>query len=557
VHMILELGAELHDDGLPAAFRRHSSNEWVQQMQEEHPARSCGFRCATAMLPGGDQRLDDRHPVQPTVSGGRILTAASWCTGLRDRFQLRVPVRLVFRQKSGSTRAEAPERGVWNHWNLDFSAPRKHPAAPALGCFLVGVALVLAVDLKVSTQAAVHFGRALWWRQSSGIVLSVGFGFFVWFPVRRPAGPGILRRDTCWEKSLSVDNLFVFVLLFPQLRHSAPVPARVLFWGVLGAHRAPWHAHPRGRRAGATLPLDHRRLRGHPRLYSLEDPLPQRGGDRAFDNAVVRWVARKLPHDHHHRGVAFLREARGPALRDAAAARHWSRRRPRSVFALDSIPAVFAVTTDPFLVFSSNICALLGLRALYFVVRGALARAALPQARPGGDLIFVGLKMLLFKWVDLPTGTSLLIIAAILVVALVFSLLRLLRPTSRAESFLSRPPFGVSHPERWRPATMRRLTPVPDLCPVSPPRCRGTGRSSGPRQDRGVVSDLGPPFYARCLRLLRGHPEAARDATAGGVPEGPLLAGKASSPSIRRCRSSMCPRRPRSVARQQWFVATR
>ena len=98
------------------------------------------------------------------------------------------------------------------------------------------------------------------------------------------------------------------------------------------------------------------------------------------------------------------------------------------VFALDSIPAVFAVTDDPFLVFSSNICALLGLRALYFVVRGALAR--LRYLKPGlaAILIFVGLKMLLFKWVDLPTGTSLLIIAAILVVALVFSLIRPLPP---------------------------------------------------------------------------------------------------------------------------------
>jgi tellurite resistance protein TerC len=89
---------------------------------------------------------------------------------------------------------------------------------------------------------------------------------------------------------------------------------------------------------------------------------------------------------------------------------------------------VFAVTDDPFLVFSSNICALLGLRALYFVVRGALAR--LRYLKPGlaAILIFVGAKMLLFKWVDLPTGTSLLIIAAILVIALVVSLLRPLPP---------------------------------------------------------------------------------------------------------------------------------
>ena len=82
------------------------------------------------------------------------------------------------------------------------------------------------------------------------------------------------------------------------------------------------------------------------------------------------------------------------------------------------------MTDDSFLVFSSNICALLGLRALYFVVRGALAR--LRYLKPGlaAILTFVGLKMLLYKWVQLPTGTSLLIIAGILAIALVVSWLR-------------------------------------------------------------------------------------------------------------------------------------
>ena len=100
------------------------------------------------------------------------------------------------------------------------------------------------------------------------------------------------------------------------------------------------------------------------------------------------------------------------------------------VFALDSIPAVFAVTDDSFLVFSSNICALLGLRALYFVVRGALTR--LRYLKPGlaAILTFVGLKMLLFRWIALPTGTSLLIIGGILAIALVFSWMR---PAGNAE----------------------------------------------------------------------------------------------------------------------------
>ena len=140
------------------------------------------------------------------------------------------------------------------------------------------------------------------------------------------------------------------------------------------------------------------------------------------------WVASKLPMVETIEGPHFLIRRAGrtygtPLLLGLIAAETTD-----LVFALDSIPAVFAVTDDPFLVFSSNICALLGLRALYFVVRGALAR--LRYLKPGlaAILLFVGLKMLLFKWVHLPTGVSLSIIAAILAIALAVSLLRPLPP---------------------------------------------------------------------------------------------------------------------------------
>jgi len=134
----------------------------------------------------------------------------------------------------------------------------------------------------------------------------------------------------------------------------------------------------------------------------------------------VRWVARNLPMTSTIEGPRFfIGKFATPLLLALVAAETTD-----LVFALDSIPAVFAVTDDSFLVFSSNICALLGLRALYFVVRGALAR--LRYLKPGlaAILTFVGLKMLLYKWVQLPTGTSLLIIAGILAIALVVSWLR-------------------------------------------------------------------------------------------------------------------------------------
>jgi len=285
---------------------------------------------------------------------------------------------------------------------------------------------VLAVDLKVSTRQQSTFREALWW-SIFWIVLSVGFGFFVWFRYGGEQGLEFFAGYLL-EKSLSVDNLFVFVLLFrsfaipPQFQH------RVLFWGVLGAIVL------RGTLILAGVALVQRfhwiiAVFGAILVYTAWKILFHKGEEtEPSDNAVVRWVARKLPMTTSIEGSHFFVKHDGrrfgtPLLLALVAAETTD-----LVFALDSIPAVFAVTDDPFLVFSSNICALLGLRALYFVVRGALAR--LRYLKPGlaAILIFVGLKMLLFKWVDLPTGTSLLIIAAILVVALVFSLLRPLPP---------------------------------------------------------------------------------------------------------------------------------
>ena len=93
------------------------------------------------------------------------------------------------------------------------------------------------------------------------------------------------------------------------------------------------------------------------------------------------------------------------------------------IFALDSIPAVFAVTDDSFLVFSSNVCALLGLRALYFVVAGALGSLRFLKPGLAAILFFVGGKMLLVHWIEVPTGTSIIVIGGVLGLALAASLL--------------------------------------------------------------------------------------------------------------------------------------
>lgn len=296
------------------------------------------------------------------------------------------------------------------------------------GAFLVGVVVVLALDLKISSKGTDStFKEAVWW-SFFWIVLSVGFGFFVWFHYGGEQGLEFFAGYLL-EKSLSVDNLFVFVLLFRSFVIPPRYQHRVLFWGVLGAILL------RGTLILAGVALVRRfhwiiAVFGAILVYTAWKILFHKEEEDAepADNAVVRWVARNLPMTSKIEGPHFfVRKAGGffatPLLLALVAAETTD-----LVFALDSIPAVFAVTDDPFLVFSSNICAVLGLRALYFVVRGALTR--LRYLKPGlaAILIFVGLKMVLFKWIDLPTGTSLMIIGAILSVALAVSLLRPVPP---------------------------------------------------------------------------------------------------------------------------------
>jgi tellurite resistance protein TerC len=255
-------------------------------------------------------------------------------------------------------------------------------------------------------------------------VLSLAFGAWLWMRYGQEAGLEFFAGYLL-EKSLSVDNLFVFVLLFQSFAIPQEQQHRVLFWGVLGALIL------RGGLIFAGVALVHRfrwviAIFGAVLVYTaVKIALHRDEEDRSpADNPVVRFVRKHLPMIDTIEGSHFVVRRDGrryatPLLLALVAAETAD-----LVFALDSIPAVFAVTDDTFLVFSSNVCALLGLRALYFVVRGALAR--LQYLKPGlaAILLFVGLKMLLYRWVHLPTGISLAVIAGILVVAIAVSWLR-------------------------------------------------------------------------------------------------------------------------------------
>jgi tellurite resistance protein TerC len=289
--------------------------------------------------------------------------------------------------------------------------------------FLAGIFVVLAVDLFAWSRRDHGIRAAIGW-SALMIGLSLAFGGYLW---RRHGAEASLEFFAGYvlEESLSVDNLFVFVLLFQSFAIPPRYQHRVLFWGVLGAlvlrgslifagvalvHRFRWVLAI----FGAVLVYTAIKLAVH---RDEEDRSPR-------DNPVVRFFRRHFAVTDTIDGPQFFVRRDGRRHATPLFLAVIGAETADLVFALDSIPAVFAVTDDSFLVFSSNICALLGLRSLYFVVRGALAR--LRYLKPGlaAILLFVGLKMVLYRWVHIPTGISLAVIGTILLVAIGYSWLR-------------------------------------------------------------------------------------------------------------------------------------
>lgn len=296
-----------------------------------------------------------------------------------------------------------------------------HPLSIWVG-FTAAVGLLLILDLAVLTRRAhvLKMREALLW---SGSLISCAllFGLFVlWREGVTPA----LEYYTGYliELSLSVDNLFVFILIFQYFRVPAEQQPRVLKWGILGAivmrlimimagsllfTRFDWVVFV----FGAILLVTGIRM--------------FRSGDGAIDlehNRFVRLVTRVLPFSRSYHGSNFFVTTpngwMATPLFLVLIIVEWS----DLVFAIDSIPAIFAITRDPFLVYSSNIFAILGLRALFFVLSGMVDRFR--YLKPGVAIIlaFVGTKMILSHWVHIPVLLSLGVILGVLATAVGISL---------------------------------------------------------------------------------------------------------------------------------------
>ncbi|MFZ2493235.1 MAG: TerC family protein [Thermoanaerobaculia bacterium] len=227
------------------------------------------------------------------------------------------------------------------------------------------------------------------------------------------------------EYSLSVDNIFVFVLIFTSFRVPATAQHRVLFWGILGAFVM------RGVMIGIGAALI---ATFHWVLYIFGAFLIYTGikialnkepeGLEVGENAVVRFVKRHISLTEHYVDSKFWIYENGRRLFTPLALVLVVIETSDLIFAVDSIPAVFAVTQDPFIVYTSNVFAILGLRSLYFLLAGIVDRFYYLKHALSVILTFVGVKMVIVHWVKIPISTSLIVIAGVLTLAVIASVIR-------------------------------------------------------------------------------------------------------------------------------------
>jgi len=289
--------------------------------------------------------------------------------------------------------------------------------------FNAGVALLLLIDLALFHRRA----HAVTLREAAiesaaWVVLSLGFG--AWIFVSRGRGPGMeFLAGYVIEKSLSVDNIFVFLLVFQYFRVDPRYQHRLLFWGVLGALVL------RGAMIGAGTVLIERfnwilYLFGAFLLFAGLNLFRSDHSVHPEKNPVLRWAQKILPMASGETGPNLVVRQAGRWLFTPLFLVVIVLETTDLVLAVDSIPAVFGVTRDPFLVYSSNVCAILGLRAFYFLLAGILPYFRHLDEGLGVVLMFIGAKMIGDPWVHISAGMSLAVVGGILVVAVVASLLR-------------------------------------------------------------------------------------------------------------------------------------
>lgn len=292
------------------------------------------------------------------------------------------------------------------------------------GIFSVIVLVMLALDLGVFHKKSheVSVKEAMIWTVV-WIFLAMCFNAYVYFNLGKQAGLEFFTGYLV-EKSLSLDNIFVISIIFKYFAVPSAYQHRVLFWGVFGAlvFRLIFIF------AGVALIQ-----KFHWMIYVFGIFLIITGikmmfeKDKTMDveqNPVVKYVRKYLkltPHYHHDQFYIYEGTVRKftPLFLVLILIESTD-----LIFAVDSIPAILAITPDPFIVFTSNVFAILGLRSLYFALAGVLDKFHLLKYSLAAILVFVGIKMSIVDLYKIPTNISVIVIAGLLVLGVVASLFK-------------------------------------------------------------------------------------------------------------------------------------
>jgi tellurite resistance protein TerC len=291
------------------------------------------------------------------------------------------------------------------------------------GLFAVVVVAALAVDLGIFNRKA-HEPTM---REAGGwvvawVILAALFNGYVL--IRFGVGPGLdFTQGYLLELALSTDNLFVFLLIFSYFRVPRAYQHRILFWGIIGT------VVTRGIFIGVGAAMI---TRFHWLLYAL-------GAFLIY--AAIKMVTHRSENIDPSRNpvlrlfrrlVRVADDAQGPAFVIRRDGKLWATpllavliviEAVDVTFAVDSIPAIFGITTDVFIVLTSNVFAVLGLRSLYFLVAGLAQRLPYLNYGIATVLAFIGVKIVIAPWVTIPVFVSLGVVLGVLVIAAVASLL--------------------------------------------------------------------------------------------------------------------------------------
>jgi tellurite resistance protein TerC len=306
--------------------------------------------------------------------------------------------------------------------------------------FNLFVLAMLALDLGVFNRKAhvISIKEALVWSAvwiSLALLFGLGLYNFEGKEIALQFIAGYLI-----EKSLSVDNLFVFILLFTYFRVEPMLQHKVLYWGILGAliMRAALIV------VGAILIAKFHWIiyifGGFLIFTGVKMAIAKDEDDEPTENVVVKLFRRFFPVVHEYHGAKFFIKKEGRNFATPLFIVLIIVETTDLVFALDSIPAIFAVSQDPFIVYTSNVFAILGLRSLYFALAGVMNMFHYLKLGLAIILCFVGLKMVLSDIFHVPIGIALAVIAGVLTLSVVASIIWPEKPEEIEEREKKLPP---------------------------------------------------------------------------------------------------------------------